>query len=411
MGNRKIIQTLRFVKRMITSPRASYGVAVTMLSSLGNLSLSIATARSSSIQMLGQFAIGFSIYVIGVGIVRSAVVEPTLASQPTVEDFRNSMRRASFLAVWFSAVVLGVGLILGMIYVVLIGIALHGCAAYEYAKVMNLSMFRPLNGLRQEFTWFFASLISSLLVLTGVISPVAGFAIWAFSCATIGYTTAFLLHLRCQPRWDKDLISNRVSAAFGLDFMIGTGSSQLALNAVSVTAGVSILGSLKAGGTLLGPVGMVVSTARSLLIPYLSRMILGRTLDAIRGAVITSGVMCMLALPFLALVSILPNRIGVLVLGANWVYARPLLPFLAAEMFFAVATTVPFAGHRALLAAKSTLIIRSLLAVLRILVIVLAAMAFGAKGAAGAMAGVAFVGAIVWWWSYALMLQKGSLGE
>jgi len=406
MQSQNILQTVKSLKRIAASPRAYFSIAVTMLSSLGNLSLSIATARSSSIIVLGQFAIGFSVYVIGVGIVRSAVVEPTLASRPTQEEFRNSMRRASFLAVGLSAVVIAVGFIVGMIYLVLIGIALHGCVTYEYAKVMSLSMFHPKNGLRQESTWFLASLIASILVLTGVMSAVAGFAIWALSCAVIGYTTAFLLHLKCQPVWDKELVSNRVTAAFGFDFLIGTGSAQLALNAISVAVGVSVLGSLKAAGTLLGPVGMVVSTARSLLIPYLAGMILGRRVSAIRGAVMTSVVMCALALPFLAFVSALPRWMGELVLGGNWAYARPLLPFLAAEMFFIVATTVPFAGHRALLAARSTLIIRSLLAVLRILVLVLAAIAFGAQGTAVAMAGMAFVGAIVWWWSYASMLRQ-----
>lgn len=398
---------LRFARQLLTRQRAYIAVGVGGLSSLGNLALSISMAHTTGIYEFGQYAICFSIYGLAVGFVRSAVVEPLLGRQQGKALFSSSLRRASLLGLIISILTVATGVLLNLDYLVVMGIAMHGCVVYDYILVMNVSAYKPLQALLQESIWLCVSFAGAALVLIGIVPPLVGFAIWAGGCAVIAYVATILLRLQLRPGWDQKFVTTKVSSAFGLDFLIGSGSAQLAINMASAVAGLSVVGALRAAGTVLGPVTLVVNAARSLLIPFVSRLSSGSNRSALGVSLTTSLTMGVLALPFLALVWVLPDGIGMLLLGANWAYAKPLLPFLAIELFFVILTAVPFAGHRALLAARNTLVIRIALAAIRIASIVVAAIYFGAIGAALAMAVTAMIGTIVWWWSYSSLLKEG----
>src|SRR5688500_4122683 len=96
--------------RAIRSERAKLTVVTSVFSSLGNLSVSIAVARTAEIEELGQFAVAFAIYALAAGFVRSAVVEPLCAKFPTRTDFRNLSKRASALGLLFGSGTVLVGL-------------------------------------------------------------------------------------------------------------------------------------------------------------------------------------------------------------------------------------------------------------------------------------------------------------
>lgn len=408
-GGRTVLAIVSRVQRILTSKRAAASLSVGILSSLGNLGLSVATAHRSDITGLGEFGLAFSIYVLTVGLARSAVADPALALAGSFSVLRDCLQRASLIGLISVIPILSAGLLFGLPFLIVLALTVHGAVLYEYVKTMSVASFSARHAITMESVWLTCSLAATFLVFERVLSPVGGFAVWAGSSAVVGYVSALILKLNARPRWRLQTTSSKSALGFGLDFLIGSGSGQLALNIVSATAGLAVLGALRGAGTVLGPVTLMVTASRALLIPHLSRIILrSRVVSPMHNSAVTAVTLGAVVAPFLFALCFLPDYVGRLLLGANWDYAQPLLPALAIELFFIVTAAVPFAGHRAILAARESLVARGMLGAVRVCAIVWAAVEFGALGAAIAMACTAFISAVVWWVSYGLLLRRPS---
>lgn len=394
------------LRRIAGSGRVYVGLATNALSSLGNFAVSIALARTLPLGELGEFAVAFALYAFFTGFVRSAVSEPLLAVDATRGELRLFARRASLLALVAGSGAFVAGLMLSMPYIATVGVFLHGLVIFDYAKTMNLAAFTRSTALYQEAAWFVGGLVAGILVLADVVSGLVGFMIWAASGALIGYVSALIQRLQLHPTWNRGRVTTGKAAAFGGDFVIGSGSSQISFNLVGATAGLAVLGAVRAGGTLLGPIGLVVGSARTLAIPFLTRRIQNGHAAARSGAFAATSVIALVATPLLAIIAFLPDPVGTLVLGDNWKHASSLMPFLALEMLFISLTTVPFSGLRALLAGRASIILRSLLAAVRVVVVPIAAALGGATVAAIALAAVAGVSTVVWWAGYLYQLKR-----
>lgn len=394
------------VTTIIRSARAYTGILTNAISSIGNFAISITLARTLGITDLGEFGIAFAIYAFITGLSRAIICEPLLASHPSREDFSAGSNRASLIGAATGVVVLLVSISISSPYLFAISFAMHGLVIFDYLKSMNLAIFNKKHSLVQDSTWTISAVIAAALVYLEWITGFQGFILWAWSGAIIGYFSMYLHSMALQPKWNIGRAETKNSLAFGGDFVIGSGASQVSFNLVGVVAGLSTVGSLRAAATLLGPISIIVGSARTLAIPYLSRGISHGYKGILTRAIASTSIIGFISVPVLTFIAFIPSHLGELLLGQNWGYAEPILPFLALEMLSIALTSIPFAGFRALKAGKSTIIIRSILALFRITVVVLSANFGGLIWAAIAMAITSLVGTAVWWTGYIIQLRR-----
>lgn len=391
---------------IVRSRRVYLGVITNALSSLGNFAVSLALVRVLGLSELGEFAIAFAVYAFCTGLVRAAVCEPLLAMSPGSTALISGANRASLAGLASTVLLIVIGIALSTPYLAVLGLAVHGLVIFDYSKTMNLAMFNRRVPLLQETAWFLASIVAGGLMLGGWIGGVQGFAVWAGAGAVIGYVSGLFQSLDMRPRWNLPATETGNAVAFGGDYVVGSGSSQVAFNLVGVAAGLQAVGTLRAGATLLGPVSIVIGSARTLAIPYLTRGIAQGGRAVWSRSLASTAIIAVVSLPLLAFIAFLPPVLGGLLLGENWVHAEPVLPFLALEMAFITLTTVPFAGFRALLAGRVTVTVRSFLAIVRVTVVVLAAATGGVLFAAVALAAASALGTLVWWVGYLVQIRR-----
>lgn len=384
-------------RRVLHSKRGYYALSINAVSSLGNFAVSLSLARQLPISELGLFATAYSLYALSSGLMRAAILEPSLA----IPNTSRSTARVSILGLVIGAILTVLGLLASSPYFLFLGLAMHGLLVYDYMRTYEMASGNARRALSYECCWFVASVAISFAVTTLAITGWEGFAIWAASGALLGYVYALARRAPLRPRWQKEGGPRfKTSCAFGLDYLVGSGSAQFTTSLLAVIVGPAIVGGIRAAATLLGPIGLVIATARTLMIPLLARENRSEERRSILLAVLMTAILSALTLPFLVLVALLPVSVGTDILGANWSFAEPLLPLLAIESFLLVLSIAPFAGLRSLLAARRTLVTRICLAILRVGCIVAAGQIAGALGACLAIAGIAAVSAVVWWIAY-----------
>ena len=392
--------TRSLVRRVVRSDRVRFGILGSAASSLGGFALAVALAHKLDGAQFGMFAIASSLYALLVGVARAAIIEPLLAVGPRVDDLRAASHRISLVGLTAGALMIALGAGLGLSYIVVTGLAAHGLTLYEFTRTVNLAMVDPFKALLQDLVWAITTVVVAVVVGFDVLTGEQGFALWASCGAIIGYVAFFSARYRVAPRWVRSRVTTTTAVQFGADFLVGSGSAALTTNAVGAVAGVTTVAALRAAGTLFGPVMLLVGVARTLTIPFLRQCREDSAGAEAAAALRIALILASLAAVPLAFVAFLPNRIGAMILGQNWPSAAPLLPYLATEALLIIATIVPFAGLRVLLAGKATLFVRSGLAVLRIASVATAAALGGPTAAAATMAAVALIGSIAWWASY-----------
>ncbi|MFF5173153.1 hypothetical protein ACFY3U_11000 [Micromonospora sp. NPDC000089] len=388
--------------------RTGAALAANGLSSLGNFLMSLAIARGESLSGLGQFALSFSVYIFAIGLVRATVTEGVLAGGPqqTVTAIGAGVRRACAMGAGIGAVAAGAGLMIGSRYLVIVGIALCGLVVYDYTRGVSLGMSSPRAACAQDAVWTGATALGVLAALLGLATPLVIFVVWAGSGAVLGPFVAARRGYRPVPGWGLDRAGTRNAISFGLQFLITSGSAQLALTGLAATAGVGVVGALGAAQTVFGPVALLTATLSAIVIPYLGRT---RAVTA-RARLRTAGPVVLVAVglivPMALAISLLPDEVGRAVIGDNWAVAGPLLPLLGVEAVLVPAALVAFAGHRVHRAGARALLVGAGLGPVRVVVVVSGGLLFGARGAAAALAVMAVVSASCWWLSYLSLREK-----
>lgn len=382
----------------VRSARVQLSLVTNALSSLGNFSVSIAVARQEEIAAVGLFAVAMASYALVSGAVRGGIAETALAMELDEHRIRAAAGPAAALSIVSGALMVGVGLVWGNGYLVAAGVGLNGLCLYEYVKAMSLAQFRPVHAVVMEIAWFVVTVPFAVAAMVGSLDPFVAFLVWVGAGAAIGYVAAVPGRYRLLPALRAPDLPWRTTGPFIGDYLVGSGSSQVAVNVLTATAGPAVAGSLRSATTLFGPVGLVLMSARTLIVRYLS---LGRgARTSWHAAAAVALVMTVPMLPLFLVIAFLPDVIGEAVLGRSWTHAQPLLPVLALEVLFSTLAAVAFAGHKTLMIGRQTVTIRCVLAVVRVGGIVYGGVVAGALGAAVAMAGVSALGCLVWWAAY-----------
>lgn len=385
-----------------TRRRALLALLVGGLSSGGNFLLAVTVARLESIGGVGQYALAFSFYVLGSGLVRSTVTDTVLVAG---SGAALAARRVTLLGAVGGASLAAVGAAYGSTYLAVAGIALPGLALYDYTKAIAVGIGNPTRAIGQEIAWSVLTCAAALGGLAGLIDAPVVFAGWAVGGALIGVAAAACHRYNLLPGWSAGRAETRVALGFGAQFLLTTGSAQLALTAVAAAAGTAIVGALSAGRTLLGPVNLVLSMAATLILPQLARTRQEPGPVRRRAAYRLTSLIAGGVLPLTAAVALLPDSLGTTLLGANWTVARSLLPLLALESLLAVPAAIGFAGLRVERASWRAIVLGVAVGVLRVPVVVGGAVLLGATGAAGALALLALVSGLAWSVGYLMLLR------
>lgn len=338
------------------------------------------------------------------------VTEAVLVDSPSGYATRSGAQRA--LAVGFVAatVTLIGGIGVGSTYLLLLGLTLPGLVLHDYFKVLILAGDSPHVAVAQEAAWTSLTVVG---ILVGVLfsgSPLLMFAVWAASGALVGCCTAVVRRCRLLPAWGLPRGENRLTMAFGVQFLVTSGSAQLALAAMAATAGAGVVGALGAARLVIGPVALLVSAGALLAIPYLARRQALPPRERIRYSLMIAIIFCGSIAPIAVLCNFLSDSWGIALLGTNWESARPLVPLLAIESLLTVMSLIAFAGHRVERAGSRTLVIGFLIGIVRVLALSATGHTFGARGAAYVLVLLASLSVIVWWTSYVLLVRRQPTG-
>lgn len=387
------------LKTLASSRRAQYAVLGNALVSIASLALSVAIARTTTIAEFGSFAMAMVVFVFISGLLRAAFTDTALAQPNEPSAFVRSFRRASLASVVITLGLLGWGFLSGDPYLVTLAVASHGLLALDFVRTFDSAVRNARRSFFYSALWAACTLAVALSSFVWNLPALTLFMVWAGAGAVCGYFAMVVSRAPWRPGWPSRREETSAASIFALDYFVGSGGSALTTTLVGVVLDRAVVGAIRGAGTLLGPVNLIASTARSLTIPLLARA----QEDAgkeFRLALRITLVLVLVITPLLTIVQFIPSAWGEWLLGDTWAVASVALLPLAVESLFGLISSIPAAGHRAAFAGRRTLLLRMAVGIPRPIVVLASGLAWGVIGAVWAMALVAVINAIVWWVSY-----------
>lgn len=379
--------------------RLIFAVGGNGLASLASLALSVTIARASSIADFAEFSLAMVAYLFGSGLIRSALTDSALSRPADRDTFVRSFRRASVIALLGAALLVAWGLVAANVYLLTLGVAFHGLLVFDFLRTFDSAAGAAGRAMVSTTMWSALTITSAVLAIAGVLDVGIVFLMWAASGALAGYILMLVARTPVLPRWARHREDTRASALFALDYAVGSGGALLTTGVLGVVDGGRILGAVRGAGTLLGPLNLIATTVRSLLLPFLSRRndVPGRQISAaLRVAALQVAVL----VPFLVALQFLPDTWGEQLLGDTWQLASQALLPLSIEAIFALIGAVANSGHRVAFAGGRSLVLRLAVGVPRPFIVLACAYAWGLAGATWSMAAISALNAVLWWASY-----------
>lgn len=395
----------RALRAIRSSKRAQHAIVGNGLVSLASLALSVSVARLATASEFGNFAIALVAHLFITGATRAGITDTVLARPGVPSSCARSFRRVSLIGVVATLALGAWGLLAGNVYLLILAGAIHGLLALDFMRTYESAVGNDRHGFGMSVLWSSLTLGGVLASFVAPLPPWLTLVVWAAGGAACGYSAAIRARLPWAPGWPRDRNESRAAAAFSLDYLVGSGGSAITTLLAGVAVNSLVVGALRGAGTLLGPVNLIASTARSLVIPALARAT-STPAGELRTATRLTLMLGLGITPLLILVQAIPARWGEWLLGDTWSVASAVLLPIAVESLFALIGSVPSAGHRAAFAGRRTLILRLSVGVPRPFVVVGGALLWGAPGAAWLMAGIAVLNALVWWASYCSLVAK-----
>ena len=373
---------------------AGWGLADQALSSLTNFALSFVVARSFSTDVLGAFALVFSSYLLFLNIARPLAMQPLLIrfSGAPREDWRRVTAAAvglSLLIGLAGTVVIGaVGLLLGGVLgegLLVTSVLMPGLLVQDSWRLAFFAAGRGRAAFLNDLVWavvMFPGLALALLVWR---SDVAGLIlVWGISAAAAAIVG--ILQSGVLPRPDHGggwLREHRaLSGPLTAESVVNVGSQQLASFGVAAVAGLGVVGTLRAGQLLLGPLLVVFQGAQLIAIPE-GRRILQRSQDALRRACRLYGAaMAAIVIAWGVLMFLVPSSIGTLLLRQNWAPAQAVIVPLSLSWGIGFAGAALTVGIRVLARGRRVMLAGVTNSLLSMVGLVAGAIVHGAFGAA-----------------------------
>lgn len=391
--------------------RAGWGVGDQALSSLTNLALGLAVARSVPTADFGAFSLAFATYLLVLGLARAAASQPLMIRYATAPVTR-----------WRGAAAQSVGLALVLAVVAACGAGVVALLTSGAISAAFLALSVTLPGLCVQDTWRFAffargderaafvndlvwtlALLPALglLVATGRVSVLSATLVWGGAASLAAVYGGIQARTAPRPhearRWWRE--HRRLIPAYVGEFGATAGADQLGLFAVGGVANLAVVGALRAAEIVLGPVRSLFQGVRQVAQPEAVR-ILADERQLVRSAAVLSAALSAIALIGGGALTLLPDPVGSAVLGQTWFDARPVVLPTAVAVAGSGALVGANLGLHALVEIRRTLSSRVVLSVLLVVLKVTGAALAGAVGAATGAAVAMAIGATLWWWQF-----------
>jgi hypothetical protein len=365
-------------------------------------------ARTSSIAEFGAFSFAYVIYgvLLGLGRAIGGEVLQLRAAQSAANVPADSRR------------LLAVALLLGSsagILMVATGLVIHGRLS---ASLIPLGALLPVllsqDGLRYIFfaqqaparaalidlCWILSqSLLFAAVSVTGLrFTPALLFVLWG-SAAGVALAVGIMLG-GIWPQFSQ--IHHWVSRdrtrvlSFLTEYVVTMGPVFLAIEAIALAGGLTAVGAIRGAQFLFAPLVSLIAGARIYVLPSFGEV--AHNLSALRARVLrVASVLVVGSALWSICIIILPDALGVSVLGATWSSAQKLLVATAVMMVVRCGAMATFDGFRALGGGRPLVTTRTVWGVLYLSGAALGATLKQASGAADGMAVASALGALVCW--------------
>jgi O-antigen/teichoic acid export membrane protein len=378
------------------------------IAGLSNVFIAVLAARALGVAAFGFFGIVFIVYVTAQGASRALICEPLLVHPAEAEERpADVIGTASVLGLVLAAVVVVSGLVadlwsadLGNALVVL-GACLPLLVLQDLGRYLAFATHRPARALTLDVVWL-------VLVVAGVValsladrSSLTWFIVaWAGSGALAGllvFVQYRIRRLRFSLSWLRETWA--YSWRYLVSFSATQGAALLTSVGVGAVAGARALGAVRGAILLTRPVGLVQAASIAAGTAEISRLEPGSAAvrrHVNRTTMLTTG----LALANMAVLLVLPDALGRLVLGATWEPTQELLLPATVQIVMLGLVCGTRAGLTGMRAVKKTVRIDVVSTVIVSAATVAGAVIDGALGAYWALVIAQGVSAVIWWSVY-----------
>lgn len=390
--------------------RLGWGVADQGISSLSNFAVSAVVARELGANRFGAFTLAYVTYSLIINGSRGLATDPLLVrfSGERTSAWRRAVGGATATAV-------GVGVLSGLACIVVglllpnnvrggfiaLGVGLPGLMLQDSWRFAFFSVGQGLKALINDVVWTVLLLaVLGLLIVTSratVVSCVLAFGGTATLAAAFGMLQS---RIRPQPfavRWWL-----RETRSLGLRYLtenlaIG-GARQLRVFAVGAFAGLAAVGDVRSAEILMGPFLVVLMGVSQVAVPEASHVLSRAPRRLLSFCFGLGAVQAIAACLWGVLVAVLlPERVGVALIGSLWTPASSLLIIVAIGMALACFSIGATAGLRAMAAAPRSLAAQLTASILYVVGGATGAAVGGARGSCWGVLIATAIGAMVWW--------------
>lgn len=379
------------------------------VSSLITLTLSVYSARNSSVRDFGIFAVAYALLWVLMGTSRSFVGEVNLIMGH--DKLSSSERWRSYSATTSLSLGLAAAIIM-FVACTLIAPADDGWISASFAAATPLVIFADAiryisfaeeaaaDALTLDLIWLAGALIAPpVFRLLGVPPMPAAILGWGFGAALgVGLALSRRPELRLSLDGFLSWSARRRAAGFQFvaDFLAASGIGQAATILIPVVSTLGVAGGLRAGYVILGPLNVVSSALIVFLIPRLRVSLSAtRTLPSPAPAVLAAfAIFCGLCA---SIILVVPDKFGEFLLGPSWRSGQAVAPLLIAAFFFITFAQVIVQVMRLRGSAGLVIQVRLFVSALQAASILTGAAYFGAIGAASGSALAALIALIPWW--------------
>lgn len=383
--------------------RVSWNVVDQGLSAVSNVALTVVIARSADVDGFGQFAVAFLIFSLLVGFARSVIGQPL---QVRASDETASHRRDYQEALGASVIIGAIGAILLALTaavirahlgktLLVVGLCLPLLLLQDTCRFVFFSSDRANRAAANDALWTLVEFVLlGIMVQVGIRDAAVLALAWGVGAAVAAmygmYQLGLLPVFASAASWvwrQRDL-----GGYFAAEFVLGQGAGQASVLLLGFVGTTSGLGSLRAAQVLLGPLAICGAAAFTFTIPEVARRpnLSGSRRQQISWLV--AAAMGAVTALYAGVLLLLPDQLGVALLGDTWRGASQVLLAASAAAFANAVSTGPAAVMYGLGRARATFGLHLLAAPL-IPIGVLLGNALGSTS--GAAWGIAIASAIV----------------
>ncbi len=398
--------------------RAGWGLGDQALSSLTNFALGVLIARTVGVEQFGAFSLAFAAYLLVLSVCRAYPMEPLPIRY-------SSAPQAAFR----QAVAASVGSVLAISLATSIILAVIGALTGGAVSQALLALAVTLPGLLVQDAWrsvFFAwrrgrsAFLNDLLwavvmfpalfviIKSGDHSVFWPTLVWGAS-ATVAALAGIIQSgiipqpLRTRAWWHEHI---DLGPRFITEVIARTAGGQLSTYGIGLAAGLAAVGALRAAQLIVGPIQVLFLGIGLMAVPEGVRA-LDHSLGRLRRlAVVMSAALVVFTVAWGVIALLVPEWLGVAILGATWDPARAVLVPVVVAQIGSVATAGPGMGLRSLAAASVSLRVNSIVSVFLVIFAVGGAVVAGTSGAAWGLAIVSLSSSVLWWRAFSSEMTR-----